>query len=32
MSNVNRSYKRRALVIGGSLSGLFVGALLRQVG
>ena len=32
MSNVNHSYKRRALVIGGSLGGLFVGNLLRQIG
>src|SRR6478752_6999446 len=32
MSNVNRSHKRRALVVGGSLGGLFAGTLLRQIG
>jgi 2-polyprenyl-6-methoxyphenol hydroxylase-like FAD-dependent oxidoreductase len=32
MSNVNHSRKRRALVIGGSLGGLFAGTLLRQIG
>jgi 2-polyprenyl-6-methoxyphenol hydroxylase-like FAD-dependent oxidoreductase len=32
MSNANHSLKHRALVIGGSLGGLFAGTLLRQIG
>jgi 2-polyprenyl-6-methoxyphenol hydroxylase-like FAD-dependent oxidoreductase len=27
-----KSYKRRAVVIGGSIAGLFVGAFLRRIG
>ena len=32
MAKVTHSDKRRALIIGGSLGGLFAGNLLRQVG
>jgi 2-polyprenyl-6-methoxyphenol hydroxylase-like FAD-dependent oxidoreductase len=32
MSNANHSHKLRALIIGGSLGGLFAGTLLRQIG
>jgi len=32
MTNVNDAKKRRALIIGGSLGGLFAGNLLRQIG
>jgi 2-polyprenyl-6-methoxyphenol hydroxylase-like FAD-dependent oxidoreductase len=32
MSNANHSHKHRALVIGGSLGGLFAATLLRQIG
>ena len=32
MSKVNQSNTRRALIIGGSLGGLFAGNLLRQIG
>ena len=32
MSNANHSHKHRALIIGGSLGGLFAGTLLHQIG